>query len=48
MLATQEVEVEVTAEEEAVTPEEAKWVCMPCEEEVRKHELNHWPFRDWW
>ena len=32
---------------EACEAKEVKWTCMPCEEEVRIHNLTHIPFRDW-
>ena len=32
---------------EAAEAAEVNWTCMPCEEEVRVHNLTHLPFRDW-
>ena len=34
-------------DDEAAAAAEVKWTCMPCEEDVRIHNLTHLPFRDW-
>jgi hypothetical protein len=39
--------LELEVDEEAAVAAEVKWTCMPCEEEVRVHNLTHLPFRDW-
>ena len=40
----QELEEEDHIGQEA---KEVKFECMPCEKEVRIHNLNHIPFRSW-
>ena len=39
--------LDLEVDEEAAEAIEVKWTCMPCEEEVRVHNLTHLPFRDW-